>query len=161
MVVTNDIGNPGDIHPKNKQEVGRRLALWALAQPYGKNDTVHQGPTYKSMLTEGNRLIISFDNIGGGLKSRDAQPLSWFEIVDSEEGGFVKAKAEIEGGTVVLTAGCKASDSCAVRVEYARRTEPEQRGGVAEGRTLFGRVKYQSAMYWQCMCRRPNWPIRW
>ncbi len=104
MVVTNDIGNPNDIHPKNKQEVGRRLALWALAKTYGKTGTVHFGPTFKSMRTDGNKLIISFDNVGGGLKSRDGQPLTWFDIIDAEDGGFVRANAQIEGATVVLTA---------------------------------------------------------
>ncbi len=90
MAVTNDIGNVADIHPKNKQEVGRRLALWALANTYGKSGTVHEGPTFKSMKTDGNKLVLTFDSGGGGLKSRDGQPLSWFETIDANDGGYVE-----------------------------------------------------------------------
>ncbi len=123
MVVTNDIGNPADIHPKNKQEVGRRLALWALAKTYGKSNVVHEGPTYKSFRADGNRMIISFVNVGGGLKSRDGQPLSNFEIIDAIEGGFVKATAQIEGTTVVLTAP-DVKNPVAVRFAWHMLAEP-------------------------------------
>jgi sialate O-acetylesterase len=123
MVVTNDIGNVGDIHPKNKQEVGRRLALWALAKTYGKSGVVHEGPAYRSMHVDGNKLIISFDNVGGGLKSRDSQPLSWFEIIDADEGGFVKANAQIDGDTVVLTSP-EVHKPAAVRFAWSMLAEP-------------------------------------
>ena len=104
MAVINDIGNLKDIHPRNKQEVGRRLALWALADTYGQTDLVHSGPTFKAMTVEGSQLRLTFDNVGGGLKSRDGQPLNWFEIIDADQGGFVKADAQIDGATVVLSA---------------------------------------------------------
>ena len=103
MAVINDIGDLKDIHPKNKQEVGRRLALLALAKTYGKTKLVCTGPTFKSMAAEGNRLRIDFENAAGGLTNRDQKPLSWFEIIDADEGGFVKAEAQIEGSSVVLS----------------------------------------------------------
>ncbi len=123
MAVINDIGDLKDIHPKDKQNVGKRLALWALAKTYGKSGIVYQGPTFKSMRTDGNRLIVTFDNVGGGLKSRDGQPLSWFEIIDADEGGFVKAAATIDGATVVLTAP-EVKKPVAVRYAWHMLAEP-------------------------------------
>lgn len=104
MAVINDIGNLKDIHPTNKQEVGRRLALWALAKTYGQDKLVYSGPTFKAMTIEGDKLRVTFDHVGGGLASRDSKPLSWFEVIDADEGGFVKADARIDGSAVVLSA---------------------------------------------------------
>ena len=103
MAVINDIGNLKDIHPANKQEVGRRLALWALAKTYDRKDIVYSGPTFKDMAIEGDKLRLSFDHVAGGLSSRDGQPLTWFEIIDADEGPFVKANARIDGQSVVLS----------------------------------------------------------
>jgi sialate O-acetylesterase len=104
MAVINDIGNLKDIHPKNKQEVGRRLALLALAKTYSQNNVVCSGPTFKSLNLEGDKLRVNFDNVGGGLASREGQPLDWFEIIDADDGGFVAANASIDGSSVVLSA---------------------------------------------------------
>lgn len=104
MVVINDIGNLHDIHPKDKQSVGHRLALLALAKTYGQSNLVCSGPAFKSMTVEGDSIRVTFDHTGGGLKSRDGQPLNWFEIIDADEGGFVKANARIDGESVVLSA---------------------------------------------------------
>ncbi len=100
LAVTIDIGEANDIHPGNKQEVGRRLALWALAQVYGK-DLVWSGPIYKAMRTEGDKIFISFDHVGGGLKTRDGGALRGFTIAD-EAGRFFKAGAEIVGDEVMV-----------------------------------------------------------
>jgi len=78
MAVINDIGNLKDIHPANKQEVGRRLALWALAKTYNQKGVLCSGPTFKGMTIESDNLRLDFDNVGGGLKSRDGKPLTWF-----------------------------------------------------------------------------------
>jgi sialate O-acetylesterase len=102
MAVISDIGDLKDIHPKNKQEVGRRLALLALAKTYDRPKVVCSGPTFKGMAVEGNPLRINFHN-ADGLASRDQKPLSWFEIIDADEGGFVKADAQIEGSSVILS----------------------------------------------------------
>ncbi len=102
MAVTVDISNIKDIHPKNKQDVGKRLALWALAKDYGKDDLVYSGPLYKSHKIEGDTVRIAFDHVGGGLVSRDGKDLTWFEIA-GENGEFAAAKAVIEGDTVVVS----------------------------------------------------------
>ncbi|OHB72802.1 MAG: hypothetical protein A2V70_18230 [Planctomycetes bacterium RBG_13_63_9] len=100
MAVTTDIGNPGDIHPKNKQDVGKRLALWALAKTYGE-DLVYSGPLYKSMTVEGDKIRIRFNHVGGGLVAKDGEPLSEFTIA-GEDQKFVPAVATIEGDSVVV-----------------------------------------------------------
>ncbi len=123
MIVINDIGDLKDIHPANKQEVGRRLALWALAKTYGEQTLVHAGPTFKGMKAEGDRLRISFENVGGGLASRDGKPLTWFEIVDADNGGFVKAEATIDGSTVLLSAPGVAHP-VAMRYAWSMLAEP-------------------------------------
>jgi sialate O-acetylesterase len=66
MAVAIDLGAPYDVHPKNKQETGRRFALWALAKTYSK-DVVCSGPLYRSHTVEGNKIRIAFDHVGGGL----------------------------------------------------------------------------------------------
>jgi sialate O-acetylesterase len=101
MAVTNDIGTIGNIHPVNKQDVGKRLALWALAKTYGQKDLVYSGPLFKSMKVEGSKIRVSFDHVGAGLVSRDEEPLSWFELAGAD-GKFVKADATIDGDTVLV-----------------------------------------------------------
>jgi sialate O-acetylesterase len=123
MVVINDIGDLKDIHPKNKQEVGRRLALWALAKTYGQDKLVYSGPVFKAMTIEGDKLRLSFDHVGGGLASRDGQPLNWFEVIDADEGGFVKAEAKIDGSTVVLSAP-GVNHPLAMRFAWSSMAEP-------------------------------------
>ena len=123
MAVISDIGNLKDIHPANKQEVGRRLALWALAKTYGQKGVVYSGPVFKSMALEGNALRVTFDETGGGLASRDGQALTWFEIIDADEGGFVKAEARIDGSSVLLTAP-EVKKPVAVRFAWSMLAEP-------------------------------------
>ena len=103
MVVINDLADLKNVHPTDKQDVGHRLALQALAKTYGHAELVCSGPTFKSMTVAGNTLRVNFDNVGGGLVSRDGKPLNWFEIIDADDGGFVKADARIEGSSVVLS----------------------------------------------------------
>jgi sialate O-acetylesterase len=123
MAVINDIGNLKNIHPTNKQEVGRRLALWALAKTYGQDKLVYSGPTFKEMSIEGDKIRLTFDHVGGGLASRDSQPLSWFEVIDADEGGFVKADARIEGAAVVLSAP-EVKHPVAMRFAWSMLAEP-------------------------------------
>ena len=105
MVVTTDLVDAlkEGVHPKNKLDVGNRLALWALAKDYGKKDLVYSGPLYKSMKVEGNKIRLSFAHVGGGLNSRDGKPLSEFGIAGAD-GKFVPAEATIDGDTVVVQA---------------------------------------------------------
>lgn len=102
MAVTTDVvENIKDIHPRQKLQVGNRLALWALAKEYGKKDVVYSGPLYKSMKIEGQKIRLSFAHVGGGLKSRDGKPLGEFTIAGAD-GKFVPAEATIDGDTVVV-----------------------------------------------------------
>ena len=122
MAVISDIGNIADIHPKNKQDVGKRLALWALAKDYGQDNLVYSGPLYKSMAIEGSKIRLSFEHTGSGLASRDAKPLDWFEIA-GEDGKFVKAQAVIDGNTVLVSSDAIAKPS-AVRFAWDQEAEP-------------------------------------
>jgi sialate O-acetylesterase len=122
MAVTVDIGNVTDIHPRNKQDVGKRLALWALAKTYGKEDLVYSGPLYKSMDIEGNKVRVQFDHVGGGLVSRDGKPLTHFQVA-GEDGKWVDAKAEIEGDEVVVHAD-EVQKPVAVRYAWSQEAEP-------------------------------------
>ncbi|MGQ9523423.1 MAG: sialate O-acetylesterase [Armatimonadota bacterium] len=99
MAVTIDIGDAKDIHPRNKQDVGYRLALAALKVAYGQ-DVVHSGPLYKSMKIEGDKVRIRFTNVGGGLVARGG-PLKGFAVAGADR-KFVWANAEIDGDTVVV-----------------------------------------------------------
>ncbi len=122
MAVTTDIGNLIDIHPRNKQEVGRRLALWALAKTYGREDVTYSGPHYKSMEVEDSTIRLSFDFVGSGLMVRDEMPLTWFEIA-GEDKQFVEAKAAIDGNTVVVSSDSVANP-VAVRFGWHQTAEP-------------------------------------
>jgi sialate O-acetylesterase len=122
MAVTVDIGNINDIHPRNKQDVGKRLALWALAKVYGKDKIVYSGPLYKSMKAEGNKIRLSFDHVGSGLTSRDSKDLNWFMIA-GEDKEFVEAKAVIDGDTVVVSSD-KVKNPVAVRFGWDELAEP-------------------------------------
>jgi sialate O-acetylesterase len=99
MAVTTDIG--GGLHPANKQDVGKRLALWALARTYGRKDLICSGPLYKSFKIEPNKIRISFE-YAEGMKSRDGKDLNWFEIA-GEDGKFYAAKAVVDGETIVVS----------------------------------------------------------
>ncbi len=99
MAVTIDIGDPENIHPVDKQDVGARLALAARAMGYGE-PVEYSGPLFRSMSREGTQLRLMFDH-AGGLVARGG-PLQGFEIA-SEDGHFMPATAKIEGATVVLS----------------------------------------------------------
>jgi len=121
MATINDIGEAKNIHPKNKQEVGRRLARWALAGPYKKKDVVRSGPIFRESKVEGDKIRIHFDHIGSGLKSRDGGELKRFEIA-GEDKKFVWAKAVIDGDSVVVHSP---EIKAPVAVRYAWAANPE------------------------------------
>jgi len=101
MAVITDIGDSSNIHPKDKQDVGKRLAAIALHNVYGE-DIVYNGPVYTSMKTEGNKVIISFTDIGSGLIAHDRYGyIKGFEVADADK-KFHYAKAYISGNTVVV-----------------------------------------------------------
>ncbi len=101
MAVTMDIGNLTDIHPRNKQEVGRRLALLALAKDYGR-DVVFSGPLYKSSIFKDGQARISFSHASGGLSTRDGKAPSHFEIA-SRDNVFHPAAATIKNDELIVS----------------------------------------------------------
>jgi sialate O-acetylesterase len=103
MAVTSDIGESKDIHPKNKQDVGKRLALSALKTVYGQNRE-YSGPVFKSMEVTGNKAVLTFDHVGGGMVSSDKYGyLKGFEVAGADQ-KFYWAKAEIQGDKVIVYA---------------------------------------------------------
>lgn len=100
MATIIDIGEADDIHPQNKQDVGRRLALWA--RHYDGEKLVHSGPLYLGHSIEGNSIRIRFNHIGGGLKTPDGTPLKGFAIAGADK-KFVWAEARIDEDTVVVS----------------------------------------------------------
>ncbi|MBN1846839.1 MAG: hypothetical protein JW810_14230 [Sedimentisphaerales bacterium] len=116
MAVTIDIGEPMNLHPKNKQEVGRRLALWALGRTYDR-PIVYSGPLYESMKIEDDRIRVLFRHTGGGLVSRDGNPLQGFVIAGSDR-RFAPAEAQIRGTSVVVSSE-KVPRPVAVRYAWA------------------------------------------
>jgi sialate O-acetylesterase len=102
MAVTTDIGDAHDIHPRNKVDVGKRLAAVALSKAYGKN-TIDSGPMFKSMEVKGDKAIVTFTNVGAGLMAKDRYGyLKGFEIAGADK-QFHYAKAYIDGNTVVVS----------------------------------------------------------
>jgi sialate O-acetylesterase len=94
VAIINDIGNPTSIHPTNKQDVGRRLAM--LAQNTGGS------PLYRQFTREGDTIRIWFDNAGKALKVRGSGPLMGFQIAGSD-GKYVAASARIDGATILVS----------------------------------------------------------
>ena len=116
MAVIIDIGEFNDIHPKNKQDVGIRLALPALAKIHGFKKLVYSGPIYKSMGIEKRQIHIAFHNVGGGLVVHGTK-LEGFSIADKDK-KFVWADARIEGDCVVVSSP-KVQSPVAVRYAWA------------------------------------------
>ena len=115
MAVIIDIGHPTDIHPKNKQDVGKRLALWAQSQVYGK-DIVYSSPLYESMKVEDGKVRLSFMHVGSGLEAK-GDKLIGFSIA-GEDRAFVWADAKVDGKTVVVSSD-KVAKPVAVRYAWA------------------------------------------
>jgi sialate O-acetylesterase len=114
MAVTIDVGDATDIHPRNKQDVGKRLAGLALQKTYGVN-RVASGPVYKSIQVQGNRAVVQFAGVGKGLMAKEE--ISGFEIAGADQ-HFYPAKATIAGATVVLSAE-EVAKPVAVRYAWA------------------------------------------
>lgn len=119
MAVTIDIGNTEDIHPKNKQEVGRRLALIALAKTYG-NTTAYTGPEFIAQKIKGNTILLNFKHIDGGLNAKDGD-LKGFAIAGADQ-KFYWAKATIQGDHITVSS---ANVPNPVAVRYAWASNPE------------------------------------
>jgi sialate O-acetylesterase len=125
--VINDIGNVSDIHPRNKQDVGLRLANQALNRTYGRTDIQWEGPVFTSFAIEGAKMRVTFRS-AEGLKTRDGQPPTWFELC-GQDGLYVKADAAIEGTTVVLSAAA-VKEPMAMRFAWDQCAEPNLVNGL-------------------------------
>jgi sialate O-acetylesterase len=112
-----DVGEGRDIHPRNKQTVGNRLARWALANDYGF-DIAYKSPTYQTMETSGSKILLTFDSIGKGLYSFDTREPQGFAIAGADK-QFVWAKATIVGTNQVEVSNDKVSNPVAVRYAWA------------------------------------------
>ncbi|CAA9286911.1 MAG: GH2 [uncultured Adhaeribacter sp.] len=121
MAVIIDIGEANDIHPKNKLDVSKRLALAAQKLAYKKSGE-YSGPVYKSMKVEGNKIRLTFDHAPDGLVAKNGGPLKGFAIAGADH-KFVWAEARIEGKTVVVSSS-EVSNPVAVR--YAWANNPDQ-----------------------------------
>ena len=121
MAQTIDIGDVHDIHPTNKQDVGKRLALVALAKTYGKKGIIYSGPVYKEMKVEGDKIRLFFDHLHGGLECRGDE-LNYFTIAGGDE-KFVDAKAEIDGDTILVHSD-KVKEPVAVRFAWGDTLVP-------------------------------------
>jgi len=116
MVVISDlVSDTSDIHPKNKHEVGYRLANWALAETYHKEGIAYKSPVYKSMSTEKGRAVLLFDNAPSGLVTKDKSISQLY--VAGEDKIFYPAEAKIENNMVIAWSK-KVKDPVAVRYAF-------------------------------------------
>ncbi len=115
MAVIIDIGDALDVHPKNKQDVGKRLALSALAQTYGQT-IPYSGPLFAAAEVEGTAIRVTFEHANGGLLCRGEQ-LTGFAIAGKDK-EFVWADARIDGDSIIV------SKPAPVAVRYAWADNP-------------------------------------
>ena len=123
MVVIHDIGDLKDIHPRNKQDVGLRLANKALKRTYGYENIVDTGPRFDSIETENGRLLVRFKHIAGGLISRDDQALTSFELA-GEGVPWTKAEAKIIAPDTIAVSAESIDKPVAVRFGWHKTTTP-------------------------------------
>jgi len=117
MAVAIDVGDRNTIHPKNKYDVGLRLARWALHDLYGRKDIVPSGPLFKKMAVQSDGSVrIWFDHVGGGLVVKGGE-LKTFALA-GKDGVFHWATARVDGATVVVRCD-KVSKPVSVRYGYA------------------------------------------
>ena len=121
MAVTMDIATINNIHPPDKEDVGKRLAFWALAKNYSLKDVAFSGPLYKSMMIEEDEIRLTFDNAKNGLEARGGE-LTNFEIAGRDR-IFVPAMAVIENNTIVVSS-LKVPTPVAVRYGWSNTATP-------------------------------------
>ncbi|HPF37949.1 MAG TPA: sialate O-acetylesterase [Phycisphaerae bacterium] len=123
MVVISDIGALNDIHPRNKQDVGTRLANLALHRTYGHDDIIDSGPRFESFRVEGDKLLVTFDHVGKGLRARDHGPLTCFEI-SGGSAPWTAANAEIAGPDTIALSAPGVQTPTAVRFAWDKLATP-------------------------------------
>lgn len=98
MAVTIDLGEWNDVHPDNKKDVGERLAKIAAYKVYHQ-PVVFSGPSYRSYEIKGNKIVLHFDNVGGGLTTSDGEAVATMSIAGAD-GKFYWAETKIAGNTI-------------------------------------------------------------
>ena len=117
LAATIDIGEWNDVHPLDKKDVGDRLALAAARVAYGDQKVVFSGPVYNSMKVDGNRVFLTFTNVGGGLMAKGGKELSCFAVAGPDK-KFVWARAMIADNKVIVWSS-QISNPAAVRYAWA------------------------------------------
>lgn len=135
VAIINDIGEATDIHPKNKQDVGRRLALLARHVAYGQNGFEWSSPLYRQTTREGNSLRVWFNHVQSGLKARGGEPVKGF-VIAGADGKFVPATAKIDGATVLVSSS-QVSDPQAVRYDWDYNPDGNLTNGAGLPASLF------------------------
>jgi sialate O-acetylesterase len=121
MAVAIDLGEWNDIHPLNKKDVAKRLALAARKTAYHETDLVASGPIFQSVKIKGKKAILTFSNVGSGLTTKGSQKLKHFAIAGKNK-KFVWAEAKIKGEKVIVWS---ADIEKPVAVRYAWADNPE------------------------------------
>ncbi|MGV8878770.1 MAG: sialate O-acetylesterase [Sphingobacteriaceae bacterium] len=142
MAVITDVGEEKDIHPKNKQDVGKRLALAAEKVAYKEKNIVYSGPVFKSSSLSGNKMILKFSDVGSGMIAKGGGELKQFAIA-GEDKKFVWADAKIVGNTIIVSSD-EVTNPVAVR--YAWANNPE-------GANLYNKEGLPASAF-----RTDNWP---
>ncbi|MES2692559.1 MAG: sialate O-acetylesterase, partial [Verrucomicrobiota bacterium] len=142
QAVTIDIGDPNDNHPKNKQEVGRRLGLWALGDVYGKKVPATSGPVFAGHTVRGRELTLRFTHAEGGLVAKGGE-LHSFQIAGADR-KWKPAQARIAGETIVVS---HAEIAAPVAVRYAFTNSPTA--------TLYNGADLPASPF-----RTDDWPLR-
>ncbi|MGE4618285.1 MAG: sialate O-acetylesterase [Planctomycetota bacterium] len=121
LVVLTDVGDARDIHPRNKQAVGKRLANWALNRCHGRNDLPESGPFFRSHEVDGDTILVNFDHVGDGLTGRRGKQIDGFAIQGSD-GLWHWAKVEVVSKDQLRVSHIQATAPTAVR--YAWQNNP-------------------------------------
>jgi len=143
MAVTMDItGDVTDIHPTNKQDVGKRLALWAMAGTYNTDNVIFSGPVYKGFQKEGKNIRLSFDFAENGLLLKSYERENGFMIAGADR-HFVPGKVKVDGNSILVKSE-RVKDPVAVRYAFTNTSEA----------TLFNGSMLPASTF-----RTDNWPF--
>jgi sialate O-acetylesterase len=129
MAVTSDLGHPSDVHPRNKKEIGHRLALWAMAKTYEKK-VPFSGPLVKSVRRDGATFVVNFDHADGGLKTADGKMPRTFTIAGAD--GVFHTAEVLLGSTTATLKSEHVANPLAVRYGW----QPYSDGNLVNGHAL-------------------------
>jgi hypothetical protein len=138
MAVINDIGDLKDIHPKNKQDVGHRLALLALAKTYGHDKLEYSGPVFKSLSIEDEKLRVNFDHAGGDWPAAMASRWIGSRLLTRTKAALSKPTRKSTVQRPAFRAGCQTSSGHALRLEHAGRAASDEQRRFARRRVPRG-----------------------